>query len=188
MNFDYVVPITPRQFLKAQLELSKNCYPAWVTISTYAIIVFSIVILTFIINQPIQFLAERITSGLIAEFTFLPAILLAVLALNRFILPRVNSYFIRFAKFDTDYDFTCRYEIDETGITISEGDRFTRIDWTAITGVHTTKSLIAFYCRGLQYYIPREAIGDLAAQEALIAACRAWQTSSKTGSTAKVFV
>ena len=187
MEFNYVVPNTVEGMIKTQSQVSKRTFPVWVNAASYLIIFLSVAIMTYGLAQLFRPLISRLTGLEDGLLSFLPAIFIAYQVTMRVVVHKANEFFMRFARFDVDFEYTSRFTINETGLTIDEGDRVTQMVWSAIGGVFETKDYLAFYCRGLVYTIPAELLeGDNRAS--LFATCKAWQAAAQGHRTAKAFI
>jgi len=187
MEFTFTVPNSVEQTIKTQAQISKRTYPAWVTVASYSLIVISVIILTFLLSLIFRAIAFRyfgIDAGFIAT---LVALIIAYTLTVRFVSVVSNSFFLKFALFEIDFEYTSQFGINENGLIIDEGDRHTRIAWSAIGGVFETKDYLGFYCRGLVYTIPFDRI--IGSERAdLFSACKAWQSAAQGHKTAKAFI
>ena len=61
------------------------------------------------------------------------------------------------------------------------------LGWAAISNVFETKDLVAFHCRGLNYYVPKDLIGDKETQEQMIELWSSWQKAAETSAIAMNF-
>ena len=187
MEFNTSHQSTVEEFLKASIQLSRHAYPKWVpwiiTILSGISVFISTVFVIFLMRVlPIDLSAytSRPTQVIIA-------IIIGLYLSHYFIMPQINKYFIRFARFDTDLETLTHYHIDMSGIRIEQADRTMKIGWSAISGVFETKDLVAFYCRGLNYYVPKYLIGDKETQKQMIELWSSWQKAAETSAIAKNF-
>lgn len=188
MEFHYVVPNTVHQFTKFQSQISRHAYPFCVTVLSCCLILGGTALLTiglFWIFSAALHTFVNVENFLLA---LIPAALLAYNFVIRVVAKRVNSIFLKFSRFDVDFEFTTETEINNAGIYFNEGDRQTSIAWSAIGGVFRTKGFIAFYCRGLFYNVPLETIGTLEEQDRVFEVCKTWQAEAQGHATAKAFL
>jgi hypothetical protein len=187
VEFNYIIAHSVKQYVRFQTQASRAAYPGWVTGFVYAMIGISVGGLTYGLFYLFSFALSylNIDQPLIS---ILIAVGLAIQLSTRLIIPNLNKYLIKFARFDVDHEFTSRFHIDAQGLMIDETDRQTQIAWSAIGGVFQTKDFIVFYCRGLFYNVPHEHVGDQEAQQALLERCKVWQTAAQSHKTAKAFI
>jgi len=188
MKFDFTVSSTAEDLVKRMMQLGHAAYPGWVTAASYALIALTVLILSLIFSAALWFTFGLFMENIESTLVYLPAVLLSILISFNYITPRINGYFVRFMRFESDLDIMCHYQISAEGIILDEGDRLTTIKWSAISGVFSTRDLIVFHCRGLNYYIPKSVIGDKSQQSVVLETCSAWQEAAKSDKTAKVFV
>lgn len=187
MEFAYTVPNSVEQVIKTQSQISRRVYPIWVTIATLTVIFLSIVVLTAGLSLSFEFLAYQLFGRDMKFLTFIPAFIIAYIVTMRFICVKANAYFLKFARFDTDFSYVSHFTINASGLTIDEGDRHTHIAWSGIGGVFETKNYVCFYCRGLVYTIPLERLKSCQKEE-LLERCKAWQSAAETHETAIAFL
>jgi len=187
MEFNYVVPNTVQQFVKYQSQISRHAFPFWVSALSYLLTIGGTALLTFGLFLLFQMLMQSVSLVGHPLVALIPAGLLAYNFMVRVIAKRANSFFLKFVRYNLDFEFTCQTSISERGIRFDEGDRQTQIAWSAIGGVFQTKSFIVFYCRGLFYNVPLEDVGTLEQQDRLLQVCKAWQSAAQGHATAKVF-
>lgn len=188
MEFTYIVPNSVERTIKTQAQVSRHSFPVWVTAITYLLILISVFGLTAIIHNGLRILILRLTGIENGLLSLLPALFIAYILTMRFIVPFANNYFLKFGRFDIDFEYTSQFSISEAGLLIDEGDRVTRIAWSGIGGVFRTKDFIGFYCRGLVYTIPFEFIANEEDSHRLYETCKIWQAAAAGHHTAKAFI
>lgn len=187
MEFNYIIAHSVKQYVQFQTQASRAAYPVWVTGFVYSMIGISVGGLTYVLFYLFNFALSYLN---IAQpfISILFAVGLAIQLSTRVIIPKLNKYLIKFARFDVDHEFTSRFHINVDGLLIDETDRQTRIAWSAIGGVFQTKDFIVFYCRGLFYNVPLEHVGDQEGQQALLEQCKTWQIAAQSHKSAKAFI
>lgn len=187
MEFKTSFQSTIEEFIKASIQLSRKCYPKWVpwvVFISMAVSVFSVTLMVLFLMQ--SFPGEMFTR-ISKTGHYLLAVVTAWLLSYYLFLPKLNEWLIRFARFDTDFETLVHYHVDVSGVRVDEADRITTIDWSAISSVFETKDLIAFHCRGLNYYIPKDLVGDKETQKQMIELWSNWQKAAETSPIAKNF-
>ena len=119
--------------------------------------------------------------------SIMAALLIAYNLMTRVITPKLNAYFLKYARYELDFEFLSKATISDQGLLFDEGDRQTHIAWSAVGGVFKTRDFLVFYCRGLFYNVPLEDVGDADMQEELLLACKGWCRSARSHKTAKLF-
>jgi len=188
MEFHYVVPNTVRQFTRFQSQVSKMAFPFWVSCVSIGVLLFGTAILTYGLSKLFEWIVQIFITTRITFLVFIPAVLLAYNFMVRVVAKKMNGFYLKYARYEQDFEFTSQTSISNRGISINEGDRQTHMAWTAIGGVYQTKAFIVFYCRGLFYHIPLETVGGQEAQDELYQACKAWQFAAQGDATAKAFI
>jgi len=187
MEFTYTVPNSVEQVIKTQSQISKRVYPVWVSVASLAVIFLSIVGLTGGLTLTLEFITSRLFGRKITSLAFIPAFIVAYIVTIRFVCVKMNAWFLKFARFETDFSYVSQFTINASGLTIDEGDRHTHIAWSGIGGVFETKNFICFYCRGLIYSVPLDFVKADQKLE-LLEVCKAWQSAAETHQTARAFI
>lgn len=165
--------MTAKRVIQSSSQISATMYPAWIPIAATLAMIISVGLITLVLSVLLKTLLDALLSGpSYVSASFVPAVIVAYVFTQRVVRPRINGMFTRFSNFDMDQGFDCAYTIDETGLLVDQGDHQTRIRWSAIGGVFSTKGLVVFYSRGLAYYIPKAVIGTPENVEQLIDMCQ----------------
>ena len=187
MDFRTTHQSTVGEFQKASIQLSQYAYPKWVPWIITIFSASSVFIMTLLIILLLRVLPFDPTAYTSKTFIYIIAICVGLLLSFNFVMPHINKYCLRFARFDPDFETLTHYHIDASGIRIDDADRTMKIGWSAISGVFETKDLVAFYCRGLNYYVPKYLIGDKETQKQMIELWSNWQKAAETSAIAKNF-
>jgi len=180
-------PIRSSKSLKPSRKFLKRVYPIWVTVASFAVIFLSIIILTAGLSLSFELLGYQLFGRDINLIAYIPAFIISYIVTMRFVCLKANAYFLKFARFETDFSFVSHFTINASGLTIDEGDKHTHIDWSGIGGVFETKNYMCFYCRGLVYTVPLERIAT-GQKVDLLERCKAWQSAAETHETARAFL
>lgn len=187
MDFKTTHQSTVGEFQKASIQLSQYAYPKWVPWIITVFSASSVFIVTLLIIILLRMLPFDVLSYISKTFLYVITVSIGLFLTLNFVIPHINKYFLRFARFDPDFETLTHYHIDASGIRIDDADRAMKIGWAAISGVFETKDLIAFYCRGINYYIPKDLIGDRETQKQMIELWSNWQKAAETSPIAKNF-